>query len=65
MTRWEYRTLKFEPGGWSGGKVDCLELQDHLNEAGAQGWEITGVIETTIHEGRTREVVILMKRPKE
>ncbi|HVJ45954.1 MAG TPA: DUF4177 domain-containing protein [Luteolibacter sp.] len=64
MTRWEYLTMRFKPHGWFGGKTDPEQLQHHLNELGDEGWEVTGVIETNSSHGDTREVVILMKRPK-
>ena len=64
MTRWEYATVKFEPKGWFGGKTDPDQLQEHLNILGDEGWEVTGIIETNSSQGSTREVVILLKRPK-
>lgn len=64
MTRWEYLTIKFEPSGWTGGKIDSLGLRDELNRRGEEGWEVTGVIEAMCSSGKTRDVVILLKRPK-
>ncbi len=64
MTRWEYRTLKFEPAGWLGGKSDSSELQDYLNRLGDQCWEVTGIMETNTSPSYAKEVVILLKRPK-
>lgn len=63
MTRWEYRTYKFEPSGWAGGKVDELALERTLNDLGLQAWEVTGVIETNSGYGQSKHVVILLKRP--
>lgn len=63
MQRWEYCVHKFSPTGWVGGKVDAASLERSLNDLGAQGWEVTGVIETNQYEGATRHVVVLLKRP--
>lgn len=65
MTRWEYTTLMFKPGGFTGGKTDPEEIERELNALGNLGWEVTGVIETAGSGGVSRDIVVLLKRPKE
>jgi hypothetical protein len=59
--KWECKIVKFEPEGFFGGNIPD-ELESVLNEFGNDGWEVTGVIETNISQGRTRDVAILLKR---
>jgi hypothetical protein len=61
--RWEYEVLKLEPGGVLGGKVDVDELKSYLNQLGQQGWELANSFETNILRGRSREVILILKRP--
>jgi hypothetical protein len=61
--RWEYEVLKLEPGGVLGGKVDVDELKSYLNQLGQQGWELVNSFETNILRGRSREVILILKRP--
>ncbi len=62
--KWEYRTVVFHAKGFfAGGKVDGQELNDYLNELGSDGWELVSVFDTNMHEGRTRDVFAILKRP--
>lgn len=63
MAGWEYQTLKVEPGGWLGGKVDVDELRERLNALGRQGWELVSALDTAYGQGGSREVVAILKRP--
>ena len=63
MTRWQYQTLKLEPGKFFGGKVDIEELQSALNDQGQQGWELVSASDTSYPQGTSREVVLILKRP--
>lgn len=63
MQRWEYATLKMESTGFLGGKVDTTELHKLLNQAGMEGWELVSAFDTNQYEGRTRYIVLVMKRP--
>ncbi len=40
MKRFEYKTLKIEPKGFWGSKLDSTEIDKILNELGQQGWEL-------------------------
>ena len=61
--RWEYTTLKIEPTGFFGGKVNTDELTAQLTELGSQGWELVTSIETSYVDGGSREAVLVLKRP--
>lgn len=67
MQRWEYATVRTSATmsvlGLGGGDVNIDSLRDTLNRAGSEGWEVCGVIETNTSQGRTGEVVVLLKRP--
>ena len=54
--------LKIEPGGLLGGKVNIDEMKSYLNKLGHQGWELVNSFETNILRGRSREVILLLKR---
>ena len=65
MSRWEYLTIRFGVGGlFLGGKVDGQALSDHLNRLGEEGWELVSVFDTSMADGRTRDVVAVLKRPR-
>ncbi len=63
MQRWQYKTVKVEAEGWMGGIVNVQELDDVLNDLGAQGWELTSVFDTNMAQGASREIVAVFKRP--
>jgi hypothetical protein len=62
--KWEYITVMFEASGWFlGGKLDGQAFNERLNNLGAEGWELVSVFDTNLHQGGTRDVVAVMKRP--
>ncbi|HAE69912.1 MULTISPECIES: DUF4177 domain-containing protein [Sphingobacterium] len=40
MKRFEYKTLKIEPKGFWGTKLDPEKIDEILNDLGNQGWEL-------------------------
>lgn len=62
MENWEYKTIKVEPKGFFGGKVDLNELEAELNTLGRNGWELVSTFETNMSQGASREVVCVFKR---
>jgi len=65
MDRWEYKTVKFVPGGFFGGKLDTEEFNIELDKLGNDGWELVSCFDTSQHEGSSREVITVFKRKKE
>ena len=63
--QWEYKTEKLKLGDFLGGKINKDTLDQILNEAGAAGWELVSVLATALYQGRTQDVAILFKRPKQ
>jgi len=61
---WEYTVLKIQPGGLLGGKIDVSELTSNLNAYGDQQWELASTFETNLGQGRSREVILIFKRPR-
>ena len=61
--RWEYLTYKYETRGFFGGKVQPDELRDVLNRFGAQGWELVSAFDTSVHQGASRDIIMILKRP--
>ncbi len=62
---WEYKTIKLATTGFSGGKLDEVELEVKMNQLGRQGWELTTAFDTNQSYGQTRDVVAIFKRPTE
>ena len=62
--RWEYMTLLLPASGFVlGGKIDAQKLTDRLNQLGSEGWELVFVFDTNMLEGKTRDVIAVLKRP--
>lgn len=63
---WEYKAVSVKTGGWQlAGTVDIPKLEGALNALGAAGWELVAAFDTnTVLEGATRDVVLLLKRPR-
>jgi len=64
--KWEYMTLMLPASGLIlGGKIDAQKLTDRLNQRGSEGWELVAVFDTNMLEGKTRDVIAVLKRPVE
>ena len=61
---WEYKTAKLRPQGFFGGVVDEAQLDAVLNGLGRDGWELTTSFATHEGYGRTRDVILMLKRPR-
>lgn len=61
--QWEYKTIKLQTKGFLGVKFDEAELDEFMNQLGSEGWELTTAFDTNEGYGRTRDVVVLFKRP--
>lgn len=62
--KWEYMTLMLPATGLIfGGKINAQKLTDCLNDRGSEGWELVSVFDTNMLEGKTRDVVAVLKRP--
>jgi hypothetical protein len=51
-------------GFWLGPDLDGDALTAKLNELGGDGWEAVGVTGMTIGTGRTKDLIIVLKRPR-
>ena len=61
--KWEYMTLMLPATGLIlGGKIDGQKLTDRLNQLGGEDWELVSVFDTNMIEGKTRDVVAVLKR---
>ncbi len=61
--KWEYMTLTLSASGLIlGGKIDGQKLTDRLNQLGSEGWELVSVFDTNMLEGKTRDVIAVLKR---
>lgn len=63
-TLWEYMVLDVGVSGWLGPTVDGDALTSKLNELGADGWEVIGLTGMAIGEGRTKDLIVILKRPR-
>jgi Domain of unknown function (DUF4177) len=62
---WEYMILDVGVSGfWLGPDLDGDALTAKLNELGAAGWEAVGLTGMTIGAGRTKDLIVILKRPR-
>lgn len=64
--KWDYRTIKLaaEDSVW-GGKFDAAKLDQVMNNAGSDGWELVTAFGTNQSLGATGDAVLVFKRPRE
>lgn len=60
--RWEYRVMMMGVEGFFGPNVDIDQLRQYLDQAGDDGWELVNVIPISRGEGRTAELIGILKR---
>jgi len=64
--RWEYKTVKLSVSGYDYGDrtVEKVfgEIENTLNEAGKDGWELVGTLDNE-KSGYIRLVIAIFKRP--
>ncbi len=64
--KWEYMTLMLPATGLVlGGKIDGQEFTNRLNRLGGDRWELVSVFDTNMSEGKTRDVIAVLKRPSQ
>lgn len=64
--RWEYTSLKFatESGFLSATDFDNDDLTNRLNQLGSKGWELVSIFTINRHEGGSKFVNAVLKRPR-
>ena len=62
---WEYKVITLRTEGFWGGKVDITQLEALMNNLGRDSWELSSSLGTNEGYGRSRDVVLLFKRPRE
>ena len=62
MERWEYRTIKMQTKGFTGGILETQSFDAELNKLGSEGWELVSSFGTNQSYGQTREVIAVFKR---
>ena len=62
MQKWEYKTVKIETKGFTGGILEIDKFDDILNKLGKDGWELVSTFVTSQMEGISREAVAVFKR---
>ena len=65
LMKWEYKTIKVDTTGFTGGKFDQNSFEQILNGLGQQGWELTSAFDTNQEMGASRHVIAILKRPIE
>jgi hypothetical protein len=61
--QWEYKTITLKTGGFMGGDFETGDLDRMLNKLGRDGWELTSAFDTSQGAGKSRDIVVLLKRP--
>lgn len=63
--QWEYMILDVSVAGfWMGPDLDGEALTTKLNELGAEGWEAVGLTGMAIGQGRTKDLIVILKRTR-
>ncbi|MFD1771893.1 DUF4177 domain-containing protein [Sphingobacterium suaedae] len=62
MKRYEYKTVKIEPKGFWGTKLEPEEIDKILNELGQQGWELVCMQDLSVN-GNSWTFHYTFKRP--
>lgn len=65
VEKWEYKTLKFQTGGFFGGKLNAEGFDGILNKMGNEGWELVSCFDTSQTQGVSRDVITVFKRKKQ
>lgn len=66
LRRWEYMVLDIGVDSFfTGPRLNGDALATRLNELGADGWEVVGMSALDSGGGRTRDVVLVLKRPND
>jgi len=52
-------------GFWLGPNLDGDALTAKLNELGEQGWEAVGITGMDSNSGRTRDLIVVLKRARD
>ena len=63
--KWEYKVIKVDTTGFSGGKLDENKIELLLNGLGQQGWELVNTFDTNQHYGASKHVIAILKRSLE
>lgn len=64
MEKWEYKTIKFELKGFTGGILKTEGFDYELNKLGEQGWELVSCFSNNAAYGQSRDAVAVFKRKK-
>lgn len=62
MVQWEYKTVKYQTGGFLGGKVNQADMDELLNQHGYEGWELVSCFDTSQGQGQSRDIIMVFKR---
>jgi hypothetical protein len=64
MQKWEYKTIKVNTKGMTGGILDTAAFDGMLNQFGSEGWELVAAFDTNAMYGASREAIAIFKRPR-
>lgn len=62
MKKYEYKVIKTTEEGFWDPRVDEKNVETEMNKLGAEGWELTSVIDTNNYQGKTKEIVLFFLR---
>ena len=65
MEKFEYKVVTYDTGGFAGGKVDALRMEEQLNLIGNDGWEMVSCTSTNQSYGASKSIVCIFKRRKD
>lgn len=58
----DYKVISTRNTSWLGVDVDLEQLEEKLNHLGMDGWDLINTFDINESHGRTKEVVMILKR---
>ena len=60
--RWQYQVVQMSIGALFGPAINLDQMQNILNQLGADGWELVNTVDINVGQAGTRELIFIFKR---
>jgi Domain of unknown function (DUF4177) len=60
---WEYKTIKIAVPHFEQSLEELFEIDIALNQFGSDGWELVSSFDTNEFHGKSKEIILIFKRP--
>ncbi len=61
--RWEYKTIKIAVPHFEQSLEELFEIDIALNQFGSDRWELVSSFDTNEFHGKSKEIILIFKRP--